>query len=186
MRSLASFKSFKWKRIQLSSLDRLHIWQKLTLLGVVFGLLFAVPTTLFLRQVAQGLAQSSREVEGLGRAQELTALLTTLSQHRSLSAATLSGDASLSGVRGDLAARVTAAFQQLQSSLAAGSRPAQELQAARNAWSTLADGVKGNIVSARDSSLTHGEIIGNVANALEASLDVDGLALDPDSAVNYS
>ena len=58
---MRSLKSLVLKRIRLQSLDRLHIWQKLTLLGVVFGLLFAVPTTLFLRQVAAGLAQSSRE-----------------------------------------------------------------------------------------------------------------------------
>ena len=183
MRSLAPK---RWKRIQLTSLDRLRIWQKLTLLGVVFGLLFAVPTTLYLRQVAGGLAQSSREVEGLDRAQELGALLTTLSQHRALSAATLAGDKSLEAARGELAERATRAFQRIRSMLAPGSRPDLELQSAARAWGTLAGGVKGGIVSSRDSSLTHGEIIGNVSNALEASLDVDGLALDPDSAINYS
>ena len=183
MRSLASI---RWKRIQLTSLDRLHIWQKLTLLGVVFGLLFAVPTTLFLRQVAGGLAQSSREIEGLTRAQELTALLTTLSQHRALSAAMLAGDKSLSGPRDEMAERATSAFQRIRAMVAPGSRPDLELQSGARAWGTLSSGVKAGMVSSRDSSLTHGEIIGNVTNALEASLDVDGLTLDPDSAINYS
>ena len=183
MRSLAWS---RWKRIRLASLDRLHIWQKLTLLGVVFGLLFAVPTTLFLRQVAGGLAQSSREIEGLNRAQELNALLTTLSQHRALAAATLAGDKSLEAARGELAERATNAFQRIRSMVTPGSRPDLELQSASRAWGSLSGGVKGGIVSSRDSSLTHGEIIGNVTNALEASLDLDGLTLDPDSAINYS
>ena len=56
------------------------------------------------------------------------------------------------GIKVALAARTTAAFQRIEASLATGSRPAQELQAASKAWSTLADGVKGKIVSSRDST----------------------------------
>ena len=183
MRSLASL---ALKRIRLQSLDRLHIWQKLTLLGVVFGLLFAVPTTLFLRQVAGGLAQSSREVEGLARAQELAALMATVSRHRALSAAVLGGDASLAGARSELAAQVGDGFGRLQGALQVGSRPAGELAGAAKAWSAISDGVKGGLVSPRDSSNSHADVIGGIAGALEASLDFDGLVLDPDSAINYA
>jgi methyl-accepting chemotaxis protein len=183
---MRSLKSLVLKRIRLQSLDRLHIWQKLTLLGVVFGLLFAVPTTLFLRQVAAGLAQSSREVEGLARAQDLAGLMATLSRHRALAAAVLAGDSSLAGARAEEAGRADAGFNKLQASLQPGSRPAQQLADAMTAWSAISDGVRGGLVQPRDSGNSHADVISGVENALEASLDFDGLVLDSDSAVNYA
>src|SRR5690349_22014769 len=179
MRSLRALAS---SRIRLQSLDRLHIWQMLALLGIVFGLLFAVPTTLFLRQVAGGLAQSSREVAGLARAQELAALMAALSEHRALAAALLAGDASVADARTEAAARVDAGFAKLQSSLVPRSRPADELANAVRGWSAVSDGVKDKLVTPRDSGNSHADVIGAVANALEASLDYDGLVLDSDSA----
>ncbi|HET6265119.1 MAG TPA: methyl-accepting chemotaxis protein [Usitatibacter sp.] len=172
--------------LKLRSLDRLHIWQKLALLGLVFALLFAVPTTLFLRQVAGGLAQSSHELAGLERAQSALALLRTLGEHRALSAAALGGDASQAAAREKAAVQASTLFAGLQSGLPRGTRPATIFDGAANAWKALSEGVKGAVFSAHDSNASHAELIATVAGGLEAMLDVDGLAVDSNSAVNHA
>ena len=48
-------------------MNALHIWQKLLILGAVFALLFAIPTSLYFGEVAEELARTSREIDGLIR-----------------------------------------------------------------------------------------------------------------------
>src|SRR5687768_6548391 len=49
----------RWRR----TLNGLHIWQKLLMLGAVFALLFAIPTSLYFREVAADLVQTGREID---------------------------------------------------------------------------------------------------------------------------
>ena len=49
--------------------------------------------------MAAGLAQTSREIQGLGRAESAFELLRALGGHRSLAAGYLAGDASLGAPR---------------------------------------------------------------------------------------
>jgi HAMP domain-containing protein len=170
----------------MKSFDRLHIWQKLTLLGIVFALLFAIPTTLFLTQVAGGLAQSNRELRGLDRSEIALGLGRTLGEHRALSAGLLGGDASLAGAREDAAHRASAAFKQLGDGLPPGSRQGTLLAGAVAGWQALSEGVKGKIISAADSNASHADVQKKLAETLEAMLDANGLAVDSDTVVNYA
>ena len=167
-------------------MDRLHIWQKLLLLGAVFALLFAIPTTLYFRQVATQLSQTGREIDGLGRAEAAFALARALSQHRSLAAGTLGGDASLAAAREQAAASVGQLIGRLSGDLQPGARALAPLAAAATAWKALADGVKGKVFSAADSNASHSEVIASAGAALEAVLDGDGLSVDPDTTVHYA
>ena len=170
----------------MRSFDRLHIWQKLAILGTVFGLLFAVPTTLFLNQVAGGLAQSKRELTGLGQSEVALALLRDLSEHRALSSGMLAGDASLASRREQAATRVAGAFDKLKAGLEPGSRPATLLAASATAWQALAEGVKTKIITSDDSTGSHGDLQKKAGEMLEAMLDANGLAVDSDTTVNYA
>jgi methyl-accepting chemotaxis protein len=166
--------------------NRLHIWQKLMLLGAVFALLFAIPTTLYLSQVASGLAQTSREIEGLARAESAFELLRALGRHRSLAAGFLGGDAALGADREEAARKVDTLLVALKSGMPVGARAQTHLARATAAWKTLSEGVKGKAIAANDSNVSHSDVVATASLALEAILDSDGLAVDPDTAVNHS
>lgn len=166
--------------------NRLHIWQKLVLLGAVFALLFAVPTTLYLSQVASGLAQTSGEVAGLGRAESAFELLRALGRHRALAAGFLAGDAGLGGEREAAARKVDELLSALRSGMPAQARAQSHLAHAATAWKALGEGVKGKVITASDSNGSHAEVAATAMLALEAILDGDGLAVDSDTAVNHS
>jgi methyl-accepting chemotaxis protein len=168
------------------SMDRLHIWQKLLLLGAVFALLFAIPTTLYFRVVAGELARTSREVDGLGRVEKALALLRAMSEHRSLAAGMLAGDASLSGAREQSASKVDALFASLKADPGTGPRAQGLLAKATTSWKALSDGVKGKVISSGDSYASHGEAIAGAAAAFEALLDQDGLGVDSDTTIHYA
>src|SRR5262249_45132917 len=105
--------------------ERLYIWQKLTLLGLAFAILFAVPTALFLSQVASELGRSMRELAGLERAAAARALMQSLSGHRALASALLAGEASAAGAREDARKEVDARFESLAHAVRDDSRSAR-------------------------------------------------------------
>jgi len=172
----------RWREV----LDRLHIWQKLILLGAVFALLFAIPTSLYFGEVAADTAQTSREVEGLGRSETSLGLLRALSRHRSLAAGYLAGDASLAGARGEAAAKVDALLQALRTDRGTGARAQGLLAKVSSGWKAVSEGVAGRAILAADSNASHAEVIGAASAAHEALLDQDGLAVDSDTAIQYS
>jgi methyl-accepting chemotaxis protein len=171
----------RWRRM-----DRLHIWQKLALLGVVFALLFAIPTTLYFAQVAGAFVHTGREIEGLGRGEQGLALLRSLSLHRAASASTLAGDAALLGRRDEAATKVATLFESLRRNPGMPPRAQGLLVRAAASWKTLADGVRGKVLQPADSNTRHAELIADADAALEAMLDADGLAVDSEPAVHYA
>ncbi len=170
----------------MRSLDGLHIWQKLSLLGVVFALLFAIPTTLFLTQVVRALAQSSRELAAADRADVALSLMLALSDHRALAAGVLGGDASLARSREDARKRGDEGFGELAKGLEANSRPALLLEGQAKSWKGIADAVGGKLMQVTESHSRHSEVIAGVAAAIEAILDDEGLAVDPEMSVHYT
>jgi methyl-accepting chemotaxis protein len=167
-------------------MNGLHIWQKLLLLGGVFALLFAIPTSLYFGQVAAELARTSREVDGLGRSESALGLLRALSQHRSLAAGYLAGEASLAAARDQAGAKVESLLALLRNDAGTGARAQGNLARTAATWKTLGEGVKGKVIAAGDSNASHVELMAGAAAALEAIMDHDGLAVDPDTAIHYS
>ena len=166
--------------------NRLHIWQKLLMLGAIFALLFAVPTTLYLRQVASGLARTSHEAEGLERSQSAMELLRALGRHRALAAAMLGGDASLAGAREQAASAADKLFTELHARSSGSGRSAGSLARARGAWKALGDGVKGKLISAADSNSSHADLVAQVTAVLDALVDEHGLSIDSDAGIHYA
>ncbi len=164
----------------MSKRERPYIWQKLALLGLVFAVLFAVPTSLFLRQVAGELARSSREVAGIERTGATLGLMHALSAHRAFASAFLGGDAEAARKREDASKDVEGHFDALSRQLAGASRAAA-VAPLRQSWKGLADAVAGRTMSAAESHSRHSEIIANVAAALDAGVDEDALATDSDA-----
>ena len=110
------------RRSWRARMNDLHIWQKLLVLGCVFALLFAIPTSLYFGEVAAGFARTSRELAGLTRAETALGLLRALSQHRSLAAGWLAGEAALGGPREQAAAKIESSLAALRSDPGTGPR----------------------------------------------------------------
>ena len=172
----------RWRR----TLNGLHIWQKLLMLGAVFALLFAIPTGLYFREVASDLVQTSREIEGLARAERAFEFERALSRHRALAAGFLGGDASLAEAREQAATKANALLAGLRSDRGMGLRAHGLYGRTAAAWKALSEGVSGKVISAGDSNDSHKELIASAGGALEALLDSDGLTVDPDPAVHYA
>jgi methyl-accepting chemotaxis protein len=171
----------RWRRM-----DRLHVWQKLAVLGTVFALLFAIPTTLYFAQVAGALAHTKREIDGLARGERGLALLRALSLHRALSAAALGGDTGLAARREDAAKKADGLLESLRNDRGMGPRAQGQLVRAAAAWKTLGEGVRGKTILPADSNRSHTELIAVVEAAVQSALDADGLAVDSEPVVHYS
>ena len=108
------------RRSWRSRMNGLHIWQKLLVLGGVFALLFAIPTSLYFSQVAAEFARTSREVAGLKRSEAALGMLRAMSQHRSLAAGYLAGDAGVAAPREQAAAKVDSILAALRNDSGTG------------------------------------------------------------------
>ena len=170
----------------MKAAKRLRIGQRLAVVGVVFAVLFAIPTTLFLREVASELAHTSRELRTSELADAVLDAIRAVSDHRALAAATIEGDASLASQRQATSRRADEAVSRLRGQFEAGSRGAQALATAAETWAALAQAVDGKLLTTSDSNGSHADAIAKLVAALEALLDGGGVAVDPDPAVNYA
>ncbi len=160
--------------------ERPYIWQKLALLGLVFAVLFAVPTSLFLREVAGELARSAREIAGTERAGAALGLMQALSSHRAFASALLAGDANAGRAREDAYKEAEGRFDALARQLGDTGRDGS-LAPLRQSWKGLADAVSARTISAAESHTRHTEVIAGVGALLDAGVDEDALATDSDA-----
>src|SRR5260221_9464896 len=117
----------------------MYIWERLTLLGLVFAALFAIPTSLFLREVAGGLASSVREADGMDRATQVLALMRAVSVHRTLSGGLVAGDESLAKPQSEARRDGDKRFGELQAQLGGGPRARQKLGLAMQSLHGIVD-----------------------------------------------
>src|SRR5213593_3784018 len=79
-------------------MKNLRVWQKLVLMGTLFLVPFAVVTYKMVSSINElGVEFARQEVRGLEYHAPLLSLLKDLQQHRGMSSAWLSGDASFKG-----------------------------------------------------------------------------------------
>lgn len=100
-------------------LNRLKVWQKLSLLAVLGALLLAVPVTLLVRDHESSRARVLHQIGGIEPLQRVLDGLHLVAQHRGLSAQTLSGQDFARTARVQKARDVDAVFAQLSEIVAA-------------------------------------------------------------------
>jgi methyl-accepting chemotaxis protein len=164
----------------------MHIWQKLTLLGFVFALLFAVPTALFLRLVAGALSQTNREIAGVDRAVSALYALQGLSTHRAIAAGFLNDGTQLGNARTQARSESEKLLEEFRKRMPDEPRRSGGIVAVQSqAWKGLADAVQGRLISPGDSFARHNEVIAKFTSALDTLLDEDAVSIDPDMTVHY-
>jgi methyl-accepting chemotaxis protein len=175
------------RRFARPSLDRLGIREKLALLGVLFALLLAVPSTLFLRQATADRELAARELAGVAPARQALLALRTLSQHRALAAACLEGDESLGGPREAARKQLDGQLDALASAYSddAQSRATRQLAAFDGQWRKLSEAVGKRAVSSTDNLAAHNQLTAQLIAILGTRLDSDRLSLDADPVLHY-
>ncbi len=166
-------------------LDRMKLWQRFLLLGIMAVLLVAPPSYLFLRENSRSIHFSSVEQSGLKPGAQALDLLQSIQQHRGLSAAFV-GAGQLAGERSAKEAEVNRLMLGMSSMLAEGERQDRRMFARiRDEWTALARDVGTRSLATVESYERHTALCEFTLLFIEQLADQSGLALDPDADSYY-
>jgi methyl-accepting chemotaxis protein len=165
-------------------LNRMKLWQRFLLLGLMGVLLVVPPSWLFIRENNKTIAFSISERAGLKPGEHALTLLQMMQQHRGMSATFLGG-----GLLAEKRVAKQAEVEQLLAGMAAllapGSKPASLLAQIQNDFDKLARDVSGRSLSVRQSYQRHTALCEETLLFVEQVADHYGLSLDPDPDSYY-
>ena len=163
-------------------ISAIRVWHKLLFLGLIAGVLCAVPTYLYIRGANKEIREAMTEIQGLAPAAELVRLTQPLQSHRDLAAAVLSGDRALATLRTTKEKEVTAAFAQVRTVMPPSAAPLiKKLDTVEAEWKSLSNAIKDQAFPVEDSFNRHTKLVASTLNLLEITADYFGLTLDPDA-----
>ena len=161
----------------------LPLRHKFVLLCLLALLMAAAPSALVVRSAVANLAAIESEQEGMQPSRDLLSVIKLMQEHRGLSNAFLSGDASK---KPDLAARrdkLGAAVAQAQASVDTlkDKTVSDSVAALAKDWQALAGEVSGGVLTPAESVRRHTVLVNKGLLLLEDVAAVSGLSLDPDA-----
>jgi methyl-accepting chemotaxis protein len=166
-------------------LNRLKLWQRFALLGLMGILLVAPPFYLFLSENSRGLHFSEAEQSGLKPGAQALDLLQSIQQHRGLSAAFV-GAGQLASERSAKEAEVNRLLLGMSALLAPGTGQDRLMFARiRDEWAALARDVSTRSLGTVDSYERHTALCEFTLLFIEQLADQSGLSLDPDADSYY-
>ncbi|MBI5926110.1 MAG: HAMP domain-containing protein [Aquabacterium sp.] len=165
----------------------LPLRHKFILLSVVALLMAGAPSVLVLSESVGNLQVLRDEVKGLAPSESMLKLIRLTQEHRGLSAAVLSGDASKQSVRQERQAQVDQAIEGVQHALIDLSEPQLEagVAALKRDWQALAQEVASGGLDTPVSVKRHTELVNRQLLLLEDVVGESGLALDADAQCYY-
>jgi len=165
-------------------LNRMKLWQRFLLLGLMGVLLVVPPSWLFIRESDKAIAFSIAEQSGLKPGEHALRVLQMIQQHRGLSATFLGG-----GQLADRRAAKQADVEQLLAGMGAllppSGKAAVMLGQIREEWAALARDVSSRSASVLQSYQRHTSLCEFTLLFIEQLADQNGLALDPDPDSYY-
>ncbi|WP_395406452.1 methyl-accepting chemotaxis protein [Pseudoduganella sp. UC29_106] len=166
-------------------LNRMKLWQRFALLGLMGVLLVVPPSWLFVRENNKSIAFSAREQKGLKPGEHAMRLLQVIQQHRGLSA-TFLGGGQLSAQRMAKQTEVDQLLAGMKALLPSGdAKPAQMLAGIGEEWKALSRDVSSHSINTLQSYQRHTALCENTLLFIEQMADQYGLALDPDPDSYY-
>ncbi|HJV00746.1 MAG TPA: methyl-accepting chemotaxis protein [Burkholderiaceae bacterium] len=166
-------------------LQRMRLWQRFALLGILGILLVAPPLYLYLEGANKDIVFSGTEQDGLAPGSAALTLLQKTQQHRGLSAAYL-GNGQLASERAAKEAEVNAALAAIVKTLKGSNHDIDaSLGAITQAWDSLAKGVATRTITPAESLQRHAAQSDRVLMLIEQVADHYGLSLDPDADTYY-
>jgi len=166
-----------------SVLNRMKLWQRFLLLGLIGVMLLVPPTWLFLRENHKAIAQSATEQAGLKPGEQALRLLQMIQQHRGLSAAFIGGG-QLADQRAAKQAEVERVLTDMASLLRRG-KSANMFGQIREDWNNLAHDVSARSITTLQSYQRHTAQCEFILLFIEQLADEYGLSLDPEPDSYY-
>ena len=166
-------------------LQRMPLWQRFALLGLLGILLVAPPLYLYLENANKDIDFSVTEQAGLAPGGAVLNLLQKVQQHRGLAAAYLSN--------GEMVSQRNSAQEAASEALTAVAKSIKDDDSAinrslgqiRSDWEALARDVSARSIPAADSTKRHGALNDRILLLTEQIADKYGLSLDPDADTYY-
>jgi len=166
-------------------LNRLKLWQRFAILGLMGLLLVAPPFYLFLSENNRNIHFSAAEQSGLKPGAQALDLLQSIQQHRGLSAAFVGGG-QLASERSAKEAEVNRLLLGMSSMLAEGDGQDRKMFARiRDEWTALARDVSTRSLATVESYERHTALCEFTLLFIEQLADQSGLSLDPDADSYY-
>jgi methyl-accepting chemotaxis protein len=166
-------------------LDRLMLWQKFAVLGVLGGLLVGPPLYLYISNTNTSIQFSVREQGGIAPGRTALKLLQQVQQHRGLSSAFL-GANQLGPQRAAKQGEVDKTLDALEQQRAEEDHYAKTLLTkVRKDWTTLANAVATRTLTPQESYDKHTALCITLQAVIEHVADQAGLSLDPDADTYY-
>ncbi|WP_290642464.1 methyl-accepting chemotaxis protein, partial [Aquabacterium sp.] len=165
----------------------LPLRHKFVLLSLVALLMAAAPSTLVLSSAVGNLHDLREEVKGLAPSEAMLKLIRLTQEHRGLSAAVLSGDASKQAVRQERQAQVEQAYAGVLSALSDMDSASLrgKVDELHRDWQALAQDVSSVALATPASIKRHTELVNRQLLLLEDVVGDSGLALDADAQCYY-
>lgn len=169
-------------------INRLLLWQKFAVLGVLALVLVGIPFYLYVSKAQEAIDFAKDEQRGIEPTKAMTELFKLLQEHRGLSNLTLTGVASASSQRQAKQAeveRVMAAVETFakRDQWDAALNKAWEL--VRNDWKRVTTGVADKTLQPQQSLVAHSQLVRELLAVLETAGDFYKLSLDPEGFTFY-
>lgn len=172
----------------INILNRLLLWQKFTILGVMAAVLTAFPLFLYLQEAQKLVSYTELELRGTPAFARVFELVRLSQQHRGLTNVIMGGNTALVGKRDALGEEITRQFAQIQKQYGeefGSGEVAQGMAVAENQWRDLLQGLRANKLERKQSFLAHSQLIAALLKSADGVVDQFGLALDPDADSYY-
>ena len=172
----------------LRILNRLLLWQKFMILGVLALVLTAFPLFLYLQEAQKLVSYTETELEGIPHFGKVFDLVRLTQLHRGMNNIVLSGNQSVLAKRDAIGVEINSKMESIEQSLnkeVPGSTMATQFANVKKNWSNLYPQVKAGKIEAKQSFTEHTKLINALIKASSSVVDQFGLALDPDADTYY-
>ena len=168
----------------MSLLHRLNLSHKFLVLGVIAMLMLALPLSLYYHRAFADIDAAQREAIGAPPLVALNKVIQLTQTHRGMSAAMLTGNATMEARRPPIRDAVVNAIAHVDEALkVAGTseRVQKQWSDAKTAWSTVEQGVSSHSLKAPDSTRMHTALINGELQLCDELLTEYGLSRDSGS-----
>ncbi len=163
-------------------LNRLLLWHKFALLGLLGAISVAVPLTLFILESNKAVHSAQEQARAIVPIQSLFKVVQMIQQHRGLSAMVLNGNEDAKALRSKKQSDVNAAMTGMETTLQAlGEKDLNDRVAAlKNEWAALSDKLDHLTITGKESFTEHTTLVMHFLKLSDVLIDRYGLSVNSD------
>lgn len=175
------------RKLKITFLTRMKLWQKFLLLGAVALPAAGVPAYLFLVQTTAAIQTAKLEASGIAPATKLLNLIQNTQQHRGLSAALIGGNISVAADRAAKEAEVVRAINTFEPYVkdSNNAKQAEIWDKIKANWTRISAETTNQRTDARKSFTDHSTLVATEMTLLDLLMDHYKLSFESDAATHF-